>query len=63
MYDVYCSDAPSGLVVDFCIYSCEVLVTFYSEEVYCVWNALYLCFVLRMNFLNQNKTTVAQPNL
>lgn len=54
---------PLVSFVDFCIYPYEVLVTCSFQVAYYVWNALYLCFVLRMSFLNQSKTMVAQPSL
>lgn len=54
---------PLVSFVDFCIYPYEVLVTRSFLEVYELWNTLYPCFVLRMSFLNQSKTTVALPSL
>lgn len=54
---------PLVSFVDFSIYPYEVLVTCSFLEAYELWNTLYLCFVLRMSFLNQSKTTVAQPSL
>lgn len=54
---------PLVSFVGFCIYPYEVLVTCSFQEAYYVWNALYLCFFLRMSFLNQSKTMVAQLSL
>lgn len=63
MYDIYCSDTPSGLVCGFLCLSIQIVTTCCFQEVYYVWNALYLCFVLRMSSLNQSKTTAAPPSL
>lgn len=54
---------PLVLFVDLCIYPYEALVTCSFQKVYYVWNAVYLCLVLRMSFLNQSKTTVEQLSL
>lgn len=63
IYGIYCSDAPSGLVCGFLYLSVQIITTCYLLEVYYVWNALYLCFVLRTSSLNQSKTMVAPLSL
>lgn len=63
MYDIYCSDSPSGLVCEVLYLSIQIITTCCLLEVYYMWNAFHLCFVLRMSSLNQSKTTVAPLSL
>lgn len=63
MYDIYCSDAPSGLVCGVLYLPIQIITTCCLQEVHYTWNAFYLCFVLRMSSLNQSKTTVALLSL